>query len=130
MILLAAATSDVPGSVWVTVGGAVVVAVLTGIVTLVVRLARTPVEVRDLWAENRALRADIEALSVKVDSLIEDRETQLSVNRIMGEGFDALSNYVERESELAGRRPRFSHREHDAIERARALRDEDTKQPA
>lgn len=130
MMLVVAAATAIPGSVWVTVGGAVIVAVLTGVVTLIVRLTRAPVEVRDLWAENRALRADYEELNTKVDSLIQDRETQLSVNRIMGEGFDALSNYVERESELAGRRPTFTPREHQAIERARALRDEDTKQPA
>jgi hypothetical protein len=102
---------------------------LVGLITtlglLVVRKLRGPVTVQDLWAENRQLRTDLDAVSQKVDGLVRYRETQLTVNRIMGEGFDALSGYVERTSAEAGVKPEFTSAEHDAVERARALRSND-----
>jgi hypothetical protein len=126
IVALLAAEAGVPPTAWITFGGGLLAAIIGGVVALIVRVTRTPVQIQDLWAENRKLREDHTALEGKVERLILSRETQLNINRIMGEGFDALSNYVEREAEIAGRMPRFTQREHEAIDKARALRaDED-----
>lgn len=123
--LVLAAGSAIPPTAWVTFGGGVVVAIITGIVALIVRLTRTPIQIQDLWAENAKLRDRVDGLDGTVRRLISDRNQQIDINRIVGEGFDALSNYVEREAEAAGRSPRFTPREHEAIERAKAIRNDD-----
>jgi hypothetical protein len=115
--------TEIPG--WVVPGASVLVAVIGALALMIVRLIRGPVAIQDLWTENRELRKDLKSLETKVDGLIADRESQLTVNRIMGEGFDALSGYVERTTEH-GMKPTYTHVEHMAIERARALRSDET----
>lgn len=115
--------TEIPG--WVVPGASVLVAVIGALALMIVRLIRGPVAIQDLWTENRELRKDLKSLETKVDGLIADRESQLTVNRIMGEGFDALSGYVERTTEH-GMKPTYTHAEHTAIERARALRSDET----
>lgn len=106
---------------WVVPGVTVLVALISATALIIVRRTRGPVAIQDLWAENRLLRSDMTTLSTKVDGLIADRTSQLKVNRIMGEGFDALSGYVERTTER-GKKPSYTSEEHAAIEQARALR--------
>lgn len=115
-------TGELPG--WVIPGASVIVAIIGAIALIVVRRTRGPVAIQDLWTENRQLRADMTTLEEKVDRLIAGKETQLTVNRIMSEGFDALSGYVERITER-GKKPSYTPTEHNAIERARALRSDD-----
>lgn len=104
----------------ITVG----VAVIGALALIIVRLTRQPVEVRDLWAENRALRADLNDVEAKVGILMQERGRQADVNRTVGEGFDATLSYIDRESEREGHPPRFTRSEREAIDRARALRNE------
>ena len=111
---------------WVAPVASLCVAVIGATALVIVRKIRGPVTIQDLWAENRQLREDLDAISSKVDTLVAGRETQLTVNRIMGEGFDALSAYVERDSEERGTTPAFTRAEHNAIDRARALREDDS----
>ncbi|WP_424448839.1 hypothetical protein [Microbacterium arborescens] len=125
LALMLAAESGIPPTAWITFGGAVLVAIISGVVALIVRVTRTPIQIQDLWAENAKLRDRIDSLDGTVRRLISDRNQQIDINRIVGEGFDALSNYVEREAEAAGRSPRFTPREHEAIERAKAIRNDD-----
>lgn len=113
--------AGIPGWLWTIIGG-VIVAAISGVALIIVRITRGPVEVKDLWAENRSLRADLTTLEEKVDGLLADREFQLNVNRVMGEGFDALSTAIERDAEINGTRPHFTKSEHDAIDRAKKLR--------
>lgn len=124
-VVLAAAEGSIPPTAFITFGGGVLVAIIGGVVALIVRVTRTPIQIQDLWAENSRLRDRVDSLDRTVRRLISDRNSQLDINRIVGEGFDALSNYVEREAELAGRKPRFTSREHEAIERAKAIRNDD-----
>lgn len=107
---------------WVIPGASVMVALIGALALVIVRKIRGPVAIQDLWDENRKLRADVDKLGEKVDGLIESRETQLNVNRVMGEGFDALSHGIER-LEV---KPSFTRTEHAAIERARAVRSDET----
>ncbi len=125
LALLLAAEAGIPPTAWITFGGAVLVAIISGVVALIVRVTRTPIQIQDLWAENAKLRDRVDGLDGTVRRLITDRNQQIDINRIVGEGFDALSNYVEREAEAAGRSPRFTAREHEAIERAKAIRNDD-----
>lgn len=106
---------------WVVPLASIIVAVVGAVGLIVVRRTRGPVAIQDLWAENRQLRADLQALEEKVDGLLHTRETQLTVNRIMGEGFDALSAGVARLTS----QPTFTPAELAAISRARALREDD-----
>jgi len=115
-------TGELPG--YVIPGASVLVAIIGAIALIIVRRTRGPVAIQDLWAENRQLRTDMTSLEAKVDKLIASKETQLTVNRIMSEGFDALSGYVERITER-GKKPTYTQTEHMAIERARALRSDD-----
>lgn len=110
--------ADLPG--WVVPVASILVALIGALALIIVRRTRGPVEIPALWEENRKLRADLTELSQRVDGLIASREDQLTVNRIMGEGFDALSNGVERMSV----QPTFTPPESEAISRARALRDD------
>lgn len=111
---------------WIALASPFVVAAISAAALVIVRRLKGPVTIQDLWAENRQLRTDLDAVSQKVDRLVQGRETQLAVNRIMGEGFDALSAYVERDTDARDTKPVFTRAEHDAIARARALRDDDS----
>jgi hypothetical protein len=128
-----AAIAD-PGFGPFIVPAAMVVVALLGIISaLLVRVIRGPVEVRDLWTENRTLRADLEKVDGKVDTLIAEgrkrEEAQHKINRTMGDGFDALSNFVEREAIRIGQPPAFTSDERIAVEKARALRGDDISWP-
>lgn len=114
---------DLPG--WVVPAATIIVAIVSAIGLIIVRKTRGPVTIQDLWKENRDLRTDLTAMEKKVDRLFQTQRTQFTINRIMGEGFDALSSYVERTT-AAGTKPKFTSLEHEAIVRARALRSEDT----
>jgi hypothetical protein len=118
---------------WVGPFASILVAVIGGAVVLIVRKVRGPVVIQDLWAENRLLRKDIGELELrlglKIDALSMAHDAQLTVNRIMGDGFDALSSYVERTSVVTKAKPVFTEEEHRAIERARALRADDSAWP-
>lgn len=120
--VVAGTPAPLPG--WVIPGASVAVAMIGAAALIIVRRTRGPVAIQDLWAENRQLRSDMTSLENKVDKLIASKESQLTVNRIMSEGFDALSSYVERSTE-PGKHPSYTYAEHTAIERARALRSDD-----
>lgn len=122
--LLAAAAKGVDLSAWLVPGATVLAAALGAVGLLVVRIVRGPVTIQDLWKENRQLRIDLAKTDAKVDRLMQSYQHQMTVNRVMGEGFDALSNYVERTS---GAVPSFTWQEREAVERARALRSDDLK---
>jgi hypothetical protein len=114
---------------WIVPGATLLSAIIGGVVLIIVRRSRGPVAIQDLWTENRLMRNEMTALAAKVDGLIADRASQLTVNRIMGEGFDALSGYVERTTEQ-GMKPSYTPAEHTAIERARALRSDGAAWPS
>lgn len=120
------AAADVAAAVpwWVSPAAVVVAAVLSAAALVIVRKVRGPVEIQDLWRENRQLRADLAETDAKVERLLQSSQHQMTVNRVMGEGFDALSNYVERTS---GAAPAFTLQEREAVQRARALRSDDLK---
>jgi len=107
---------------WVAPAAVVAAALVSAAALIIVRRVRGPVTIQDLWAENRQLRKDLDVVSGKVDTLIEDRDEKHRVNRIIGEGFDALDNAVER----AGVALRFTRLEEQALDRARALRADDS----
>lgn len=109
----------VPG--WLVSLSPLIVALIGALALVVVRLIRGPVTIQDLWAENRKLREDLTTVQGQVRGLMRASNTQLSVNRIMGEGFDALSNAVERSAVPI----HYTPHEHEAIDRARALRSDD-----
>lgn len=102
------------------------------VIAVVLKVLRGPVEVKDLWTENRALRAElgslradhtgrIDAVNAKVDKLLRERQTQRTYNRAFADGFDAQSRLIERMVDETGVRPKYGPGEHEAIERARAL---------
>jgi len=115
-VILTAATETAEAGVpwWVGPAVAITVAVLGALGLIITRIVRGPVEIKDLWAENRLLRAD-------VDLLMKERKVQQTFNRIVGKGYDALSNVVERMTEETGIQPKYQGTEHDDIARARAL---------
>lgn len=107
--------------------------VITASVFVIVKLLRGPVEVKDLWGENRELRAEVKAVrastdaaiasvNLKLDSLLREREIQRTYNRAFADGFDAQSRIIERMVQETGVHPKYGPGEHEAIERARALR--------
>lgn len=106
---------------WLVIASPWIVAAIGAAALIIVRKVRGPVTIQDLWAENRTLRKDVTTLQAQVSGLIRASTTQLSVNRVMGEGFDALHSAVDR-SEV---HITYTRAERDAIARARALRDDD-----
>lgn len=107
---------------WVAPAAVVLAAVVSATALIIVRRVRGPVTIQDLWAENRQLRTDLDAVSVKVDRLIGDRDEKHRVNRIIGDGFDAFEHAIER----AGVVLSFTRLEEQALERARLLRADDS----
>ena len=106
---------------WVAPVATVAVALISATALVIVRRIRGPVTIQDLWGENRQLRKDLDAISRKVDGLLLSRETQLNLNRTMGEGFDAQAALIERTRVADG----FTPQEVTAVERARAMRQDD-----
>lgn len=74
-----------------TVGGSVLVAVLTGIFALWAKshTPRQPVPIQDVWSENRSLRDDLRGVEARLDEL--DTET-----RKLRDGLGVLWRYVQR----------------------------------
>lgn len=110
---------QLPG--WLVTASPWIVAAIGAAAVVLVRLIRGPVTIQDLWKENRQLRADIAELSTKVNTLAAAQATQFAVNRIQGEGFDALLAAVER----SGVKLNFTPQERESIAKARALRADD-----
>jgi hypothetical protein len=106
---------------WLAPVATLAVGVISAAALVIVRRIRGPVTIQDLWGENRQLRKDLDAISRKVDALLLSRETQLNINRVMGEGFDAQSALIER----TGTATFLTPQEQSAIDKARALRDDD-----
>ena len=106
---------------WLAALSPIIVAIIAALGVVLARLIRGPVTVQDLWNENRQLRTDLTKVEGQVRGLMRANSTQLTVNRILGEGFDALSGAVER----SGLALSFTPAEHTAIDRARALRNDD-----
>ena len=111
---------------WVAPAAVVAVATVSAIALVIVRKLKGPVTIQDLWAENRQLRTDLNAVSAKVDTLVQVRATERAEGRIVGEGFDALAAYVDRDSEARGTAPLFTPRERAAIDAAKRVREDDT----
>lgn len=125
-----------------TVWGAIITAfgvIVGSVILIIVKRTKPAVGTVDMWKQINSQNAtitsqnsDISGLQTAVAKLqqqrLDDRETQLNVNRVMGDGFDALSGYVRRTT-AAGRKPEFSDDEREKIERARALRDSDDLWP-
>lgn len=65
---------------------------LTALTALIVAVVRKPVTVTDLWAENRSLRNDMDAMDKKFTVYLKAISTR---QQIVGEGFLALSDTVE-----------------------------------
>lgn len=108
---------------WVPIASPWVVAAIGALALLLVRKLRGPVTIQDLWAENRSLRADLTTVQDQVNALITASNTQLAVNRTLGDGFDAMTAAVER-SEVD---IHFTRAEQEAIDRARALRGDERR---
>lgn len=111
---------------WVAPAAVVAAAAISALALVIVRKLKGPVTIQDLWAENRQLRTDLNAVSAKVETLIQVRATERAESRIVGEGFDALSAAVDRDSEARGTAPLFTPRERAAIDAARRVRADDT----
>jgi len=117
MIQIDTATFTVIGSIVVALIGA------GGIIT--VRRTRGPVTIQDVWGQlqlvqekNDKLTARVEQLEVDGRKKDEKHDAQVRINRIMGDGFDALANAVERSQVAID----FLPSEHQAIDHARSLR--------
>lgn len=111
---------------WVAPAAVVAAAAISALALVIVRKLKGPVTIQDLWAENRQLRTDLNAVSAKVETLIQVRATERAESRIVGEGFDALSAAVDRDSEARGTAPLFTPRERAAIDAAKRVRADDT----
>lgn len=111
---------------WVAPAAVVGAALVSAIALVIVRKLKGPVTIQDLWAENRQLRTDLNAVSAKVDTLVQVRATERAESRIVGEGFDALAAYVDRDAEARDTVPLFTPRERAAIEAAKRVREDDT----
>lgn len=111
---------------WVAPAAVVVAAIVSATALVIVRKLKGPVTIQDLWAENRQLRTDLNAVSAKVDTLVQVRATERAESRTVGEGFDALSAYVDRDSEARGTAPLFTRSERAAIEAAKRVREDET----
>lgn len=111
---------------WVAPAAVVVAAVVSATALIVVRKVKGPVTIQDLWAENRQLRTDLDAVSQKVDTLVRQGETRLNVSRVYQAAFNAQESAIDRHVADGGARPMLTRSEHDAIERARRLEDDDS----
>lgn len=109
---------------WLLPSSPFILAVIGGGVALIVRKIRGPVAVQDLWAENRLLRKEMSEIRSEVATLRknyeEEKREQGIVNRTMGDGFVALSGYVQR-TNVGKAKPSFTEEEERAIEAAKAL---------
>lgn len=110
----------------------ITVAVIGILGLIIARMVRRPVSQVDLWAQINKQNDQITVLQNRLSTIesqrTSDRNQQLNINRVMGDGFDALSGYVRRTTAV-GRRPDFTDDERDKIEKARALRDSDELWP-
>lgn len=111
---------------WVAPAAVLGAALVSAIALIIVRKVKGPVTIQDLWAENRQLRKDLNAVSAKVDTLVQVRDTERADSRTVGEGFDALAAYVDRDSEARGAAPLFTRIERAAIDAAKRVRDGDS----
>lgn len=107
---------------WSVPVASVVGAAIAGTALIIVRKVRGPVTVQDLWAENRQLRADVDIQGQQIQALMRAQNTQINVNQDIGFGFDAVLNYIDR----TVAEPEFTVNERSAIDRARALREDQT----
>lgn len=119
-LMIAASSGELPP--WTGVAATVGIAVIGAISALVVRKVRGPVTIQELWAENRALRAEFTLLDSKVDKLIAHSNAQGIVIRAIGAGFEAQANGIDR---LAVQ-PTFTSKEQAAIRHARELLNDET----
>jgi hypothetical protein len=118
----ATSDGDLPG--WVIPGATVIAALLGATALVIVRKVRGPVAIQDLWAENRLQRTEMTAMNLRVDALVSGRESDRNIIRIISEGFRALSDVVDRQVHN-GVQPKIFPDEEKAIERARAVVDDD-----
>lgn len=86
------------------------VAIITALTLVVVALLRKPVQITDLWAENRLLKEDMTKLDKKLDRVIENQ-------RVIGDGFIAQSDAIER----GGVTPVYTESEREKVDRAKRL---------
>lgn len=111
---------------WVAPAAVVIAAVVSATALVIVRKIKGPVTIQDLWAENRQLRTDLDAVSRKVDTLVRRGETQLNVTRIYREANTAHEAAIDRHVAEGGTRPTLTRAETEAIERARRLDADET----
>lgn len=118
--------SDFPS--WLLPSSPFIIALIGGIAALVVRLIRGPVQMQDLWAENRLLRKEMQDIRDEVEEMrkayLSEKQEQMTINRTMGDGFVALSNFVQR-TNSGKTKPAFTEEEDRAIQAARALLGDD-----
>ena len=105
-----AQTVNVPG--WVGPVVAISAALIVAISAVLVARTRKPVGITDLWAENRSLRADMDAMDLKFTARIGDVVERYQA---VGEGFVVVSDVLEQ----AHIRPTFTSAQQSKIDAAR-----------
>lgn len=126
------------GIIWAAIITAIGV-VIGGIILIIVKRVRPIVGVTDMWkqinTQNEQIaeqNGTIVELQKAVNTLQQEaftfRQTQLSINRNLGEGFDALYGYVLRTT-TSGSTPDFTPDESRKVNSARALREAQINQP-
>jgi hypothetical protein len=111
-----------PGEIaaWIGSLGAVVAAVIGGAYLLKVKRTPEPTPPEEITLSKAWARLDIQER--QITSLVADRDHQRNGVRILGDGFDALRAAMARIIPP----PIFTRGEQEAIDRAAAIRDDDT----
>lgn len=133
------------GIIWAAIITAIGV-VIGGIILIIVKRVRPIVGVKDMWEQINTQNDQISKQNDKivgqnstivelqkaVNTLQQEaftfRQTQLGINRNLGEGFDALYGYVLRTT-TSGTTPDFTPDESRKVNSARALREAQVNQP-
>lgn len=108
-----------------------IVAVIASGGLVLIRLMRKPVDIQELWAENRALRVEVNGLRDRIDETenrFEERDRgRMRLIGVLSSGMDVLWHYLELvRTQWPGPSPmpELSAGEHTIIDAARHMRGE------